>query len=501
MPRLRFSQIWSTLAAMICLLPYASQALPGDLDTTFDGDGRADYGLSALDATQTLVASGVIYKALPCTTGSNKVFCLVRYNASTGAVLSLSNSPSGTNIDAGAVSGIARDPRNGDIVVAGSCKATTASTRSVCLVRFSTAGFPDTGFNASTSVNIGPSVALASVQPGRVVVLPNGSIRVAAGCPSGSAADQSVSCVFGYLANGQTDSGFGSSGVSLVDPPQYVTRKEFGADLVIRPDHSVVMLSSCLDGSLGWSCVATISPTGMLIDKRAFTMSPHSDQPRRLFNVGVNQYIAAGIARNGANIYPVAYKFGYDASAVTPSGDWGGGNSRFSAASFASDSSWRESAFTWGSDRQLYLSTYDCVEATPCSTQVRRIDPAGRFFDQGWGTLSTVDLGTGLRNAQIVVDATGVYVAGTTAVSTPNGLRVFKLKNHFVAAAGCSLDLDGDGQVLASTDALLLARIAAGMTGNTAVNNAQSPNAAPSRTGWTNLRNYLATECGLQLAP
>lgn len=62
----------------------------------------------------------------------------------------------------------------------------------------------------------------------------------------------------------------------------------------------------------------------------------------------------------------------------------------------------------------------------------------------------------------------------------------------------CKLDIDGDNQVLAMTDALIHARIALGMTGNAVVNGISFPSSA-SRNTWPLIRNYLVTQCGMSL--
>lgn len=64
-----------------------------------------------------------------------------------------------------------------------------------------------------------------------------------------------------------------------------------------------------------------------------------------------------------------------------------------------------------------------------------------------------------------------------------------------VAAVKCSLDLDGDGQVLATTDAMLLARAALGYTGAALTANALAAS-APRRTS-VDLLSYLSASCGI----
>jgi alpha-tubulin suppressor-like RCC1 family protein len=64
-----------------------------------------------------------------------------------------------------------------------------------------------------------------------------------------------------------------------------------------------------------------------------------------------------------------------------------------------------------------------------------------------------------------------------------------------IGVVKCSLDLDGDGQVLATTDAVLMARAALGYSGAALTTNALTA-AAPRRTS-VDLLSYLSASCGV----
>ena len=70
-------------------------------------------------------------------------------------------------------------------------------------------------------------------------------------------------------------------------------------------------------------------------------------------------------------------------------------------------------------------------------------------------------------------------------------------------ARNCSLDIDGDGKVLATTDSLIHARIALGITGSAVLGGITFP-AGATRDQWgTNnardIRKFLITQCGLNV--
>jgi uncharacterized delta-60 repeat protein len=65
---------------------------------------------------------------------------------------------------------------------------------------------------------------------------------------------------------------------------------------------------------------------------------------------------------------------------------------------------------------------------------------------------------------------------------------------------GCSMDIDGDGAVTATTDSLIHARIALGISGSSVVSGINFPPTA-TRTTWPDIRDYLGSQCGMSLAP
>ena len=104
--------------------------------------------------------------------------------------------------------------------------------------------------------------------------------------------------------------------------------------------------------------------------------------------------------------------------------------------------------------------------------------------------------------------ATASFVNSTTSIDIPDGLvtdndltvnGIIKGLNGPFIAKNCTMDIDGDGAVLATTDGLLLARAAVGITGNAIV--AGALGAAATRTSWPQIRDFLVSQCSMSLAP
>ena len=73
--------------------------------------------------------------------------------------------------------------------------------------------------------------------------------------------------------------------------------------------------------------------------------------------------------------------------------------------------------------------------------------------------------------------------------------RVIRLENRANPGSNCSMDIDGDGKVLPTTDGLLLARASLGMTGNAVITGAIGIGAL--RTTWPQIRDYLISQCAM----
>ncbi len=86
----------------------------------------------------------------------------------------------------------------------------------------------------------------------------------------------------------------------------------------------------------------------------------------------------------------------------------------------------------------------------------------------------------------------------TVTVKVGSSSAVWDLSTGTAVATNCSMDIDGDGLVQATTDGLMLARAMLGMTGTAVTNGAIG--AGASRTTWSAIRNFLNTRCGQNFA-
>ncbi len=100
-----------------------------------------------------------------------------------------------------------------------------------------------------------------------------------------------------------------------------------------------------------------------------------------------------------------------------------------------------------------------------------------------------------LRSAQPEMAARDV-VRRVARMTTPLIGTNIEQVNAAAIVEVCTMDVDGDGVVLPTTDGLILMRAMMGMT-DVAVSSAASPTAL--RKNWTDIRRYLVDACGMNL--
>ena len=93
-----------------------------------------------------------------------------------------------------------------------------------------------------------------------------------------------------------------------------------------------------------------------------------------------------------------------------------------------------------------------------------------------------------------------IVVAGTCSNGINNDFCLARYEGGPFDARNCSMDIDGDNQVLATTDSLIHARIALGLTGNAVISGITFASHA-TRTTWPAIRDYLVSQCGMSIVP
>ncbi len=445
-------------------------------------------------------------------------FCLVEWSKG-GSTVSLHIGPTAmTRVSANAGGAIARQP-DGKLVLAAPCLFNSGSTLTeLCAMRFNAdfsidnsfaVGFGNVAFSGSTSNN---SYANA------VAIQPDGKIIVAGQCGSSSG---TLMCAARLLSDGQYDSSFGSSSHLRLITGTYTTNPlDRVARIALSPAGQIYLGGYCKQDAspLYRACVIRLNADGS-IDQN---LSGSSNKPLTLstplsaggatetiFDMRVQangEFVFAGTCYNAGSptLVPCAARLGQPNTSQFTPGTWYLGATVSTGTSIlrepAVGGAFSIQRIVLQPDGKMLALLKD--EASSTLYRVRRYDEDGSR-DANWAEppfdLNAPTDGASYATAlALMQQSTGsVMVAGFTGGGTSGvgQARVLRLENRTNAGNKCNTDIDGDGIVSPATDGLLLARAAAGMTGNAVIANALG--AGAKRNTWPLIRDYLITQCGM----
>lgn len=430
-----------------CVARYSAN---GALDTTFSGDGKVITAVGAGDddvRAMALQPDGRILLAGTCDNGAPTNFCLARYSA-IGTLDASFNGNGKLLTAAGSVSSslrsIALQP-DGKIVAGGTCDNGSGNT--FCVVRYIADGTLDTTFSGdgklTTSIGAGVSYVDA------VLLQSDGKIVVTGLCYSSAAGGYSQFCLARYNTNGSLDSSFNTDGRAQAQIGNFNASAYGGA--VLQPDGKIIVAGYCdpLSGPPGWTfCLARFEADGMLD-------TTFSTDGQVLTTMGSdNSFIRSVALQTDGKIIAVGRCQG------------------LTTVDFC-------------------IARYHGTGALDSSFTIdgRVISAIGSDDDESYGLTLQPD-------GKIVV-------VGNCSNGTNDDFCIARFEGGPFGARACSLDLDGDGKVLATTDMLIATRVALGVAGNAAIGGVAFP-ANATRDEWgTNttrdIRKFLTTQCGMVL--
>ncbi len=424
----------------------------GALDTSFNATGqiRTTYVAAPEFAPvgAALRSDGKLVVAGRCTAAATAQFCLLRYTGS--GALDSGFGAAGVALG-GALGSGSTQPYNmtlqpdGKIIVVGSCQG--AATYDFCVQRFTADGAIDTTFNGSASGSLVTDMNANADFGSAALVQSDGKIVLAGACGNGGVY---LYCALRLLANGSVDTGFGQSGKVLATASGSVQA------VAIQPDGKLLLAGQCAH------------TVGMFL-KGDFCLLRLAANGAMDTGFGSGGQVLTTVGNYGNMAYAIAVQ--PDGRIVVAGSCGNGGNN--SAADICVQRFTAEGALDTTFNGTGYAIT--------------PIGSGGFYF------LYSPKPGVALYpDGRIVVGSScpggnGDYdFCSVRYDGGPFGYRA------------CGNDLDGDGRVLASTDALLLARIALGMTGSAVTAGIGFPPEA-SRTSWAAVRDYLVNQCGMAL--
>ena len=482
----------------------ASVAAPGGLDTTFGGGNgyvtTPFIGISGNERANAVVVrpDGRIVVAGGCTqsNGSRDV-CLVQYLA-TGAT----DSTFGPSANGRVVINRVGDETANAVVLAPNGRVYVAATCGVetCVFAFNTNGSLDSSFGATgvTSFLMG-----GAASTGQAIVRQfDGKLVIAGACFDANGVDVAF-CVRRLLPTGGIDTSFGVGGtrsVTLVAPISKPAAMALQADGKILVAGSCQSSTSTLDfcmlrltasGALDTSGAAAFGDvvSGVRSGKVVRTLAGSADVPvailvqpdDRILLVGncvSAQYAMCMVRYSAAGDIDTTYGFsGANNFQIT-----GAGSSIARAALLQPDGK--------------------LVIAASCNSDfcALRINDDGASMDatfKAGGVIVPISDTQNPYAAALQRDGK-LLIAGECNNGLDFDVCVARLEGGSLAAHACSLDIDGDGAVLPTTDVLIMNRISRGVRTAAAIGGITfAPHAA--RNNWTAIRDYLVNQCGVNL--
>ena len=527
-----------------CAILFAglTHAAPGELDTTFgSGFGRVkstifgfvtsnQFGTGEISGAPALAlqSDGKYVVAASCKTGATYDLCVARFDSDGGVDTSFAVNGMVVTDMRGTddyVAGVALQP-DGKIVVAGSCAATTTSGTGTdfCVTRLGANGVIDTSFGSGGKVftslrsfdDTATSMALQS----------DGKIVVAGFCAGTTSSASGIEpCVARYTSAGALDPSFSGDGkLAVVRPtgvatPVTIRKKANG--IAIAADGKIVLVGSTVSlGTLNGGATdyrtdlqvirllpngtpdTTFSGDGFVSESPAsgwLVGNAATIQPDGRIVVVASQVVGCS---NGQNECMIARRY-TDAGALDATF---GSSGRVTLDVSAIGPGSAGYAVAMQSDGKIMLAGH-CYAAGGgyrnfCFTRLRdNGDLDTSFATNGLGS-TRFDIGPGDLS---VVTSAAVHPDGKIILAggCSNALCMARLEGGPFGARNCSLDIDGDGRVLATTDSLIHARIALGITGSAVIGGIGFP-AGATRDEWgsntsRDIRKHLITHCGMSV--
>ena len=495
---------WCFAAALSLSFMTASLAAPGALDATFGGGNgyvtTPFIGISGNERANAVVVrpDGRILIAGGCTqsNGSRDV-CLVQYLTS-GAT----DSTFGPSANGRVVINRTGDDTANAIVLAPNGRAYVAATCGIetCVFAINPNGSLDTSFGAAgvTTFLIGGAASTARA----IVRQFDGKLVIAGECFDANNVDVAF-CIRRLLPTGSVDTSFGVGGtrnVMLVAPISKPAAMALQADGKILVAGSCQSSTSTLDfcmlrlttnGALDTSGAAAFGDivSGARSGKVLRTLAGSSDAPVAILVQPDDRIVLVGNCVT-AQYAMCVVRYSTVGDIDTTYGFSGANNFQIAGAG----SSIARAALLQPDGKLVIVAS---CNSDFCAL---RVNDDGASIDATFRAGGVIVPISDTQNPYAVaMQRDGkLLLAGECYNGLDFDVCVARLDGGSSAARSCSLDIDGDGAVLPTTDLLIMNRISRGVRTAAAIGGITfAPHAI--RNNWAAIRDYLVNQCGVSL--
>jgi uncharacterized delta-60 repeat protein len=498
------------------LLLFAASAItraePGDFDLTFGSSGKVILPAAENSDNATGVAvqpDGKIIVSGYCRVSGQADFCVSRLNRDGSIDSTFGNGGKittavGNGFDGAFALALQAD---GKILVGGYCPLLGVTL--MCIVRYTPNGAIDTSFNNGfgktlTALGDGGNDVIYAL-----AVQGDGRIIASGGCKRGGDTDF---CAVRYNADGSVDNSFGQvQALSAGGSTPYAVASVGGGDesasaVAIDVEGRIVQAGTCYAGTplRGRICTVRYLPNGAR-DSSFGTNGLVITESRP----GQSDDGAQGIAIQADGKIVLSGSCGFAGSAIftfcfVRYNDNGSVDTTFGTDGISLGGS----GPTYGVGQSLVMQPDgNLVAGGACDNQAGRMKFCFQRLNSDGSEESTFaytgfvrrEVGSGLDILrQIAVQPDGKILAvGQCVIGSVSNQCIVRLVGGPLGYQNCKPDIDGDGKVLATTDLLILSRIASGMRGNSVVNGINF--STGTRKSWDSIRKYLVTQCGMNL--
>ena len=528
---------WFATAAML-LATYASHVnaipaqTPGDLDLSFGagsgviaslviGSGTNQHLTAmALQPDRKLVVAGY------CDGPTSQDFCVARINPDgtldASFVGPLGNGGGKFLLDISAASDAASAvliQPDGKIVIAGSCY--NGANSDFCIARLNPNGSRDSTFNGPGGAGNGQvmlPIGASDDYATAMALQPDGKIVLVGNCILGS---QNDFCAARLNVDGSFDTSF--VGPNNTGAGKFLfgmgSSNDYATAIALQADGMILIAGYCVSAMVDFDfCIARLNtvgafdttfdgPSGNGNGKFLLPIGGSNDLLSAMLIQPDGKIVLAGsclvsVANNDFCLTRLFSDGTFDATFDGPSGT-GNGKILLPITAAKSDN---VAALTLQPDGKLLIAGH-CDNGGNEDFCVARLHIDGTLD-------ASFDGPSGTGNGKFLLPIGGSDDVATSLLLQPDGKLVVAgdcysgAASHFCIARlyggpfgykSCTMDIDGDGNVLPTTDGLLLTRIALGITGNAALAGAISP--AATRNTWPKIRDYLVNQCGMSVSP
>jgi uncharacterized delta-60 repeat protein len=385
------------------------------------------------------------------------------------------------------------------IVIGGSCNGVAPRA---CVMRFNANGQLDTTFGTNGRSGVIGMIGISQLR------IDNDGNLVAVGECFGSSG--SSACAGRLTSNGAMDSTFNSGAVLIISFP--AANFQVGSNLAFDASGRILVSAYCsatfAGNSYGRFCAARLTGAGALdptFNAGVPRLYALSTATHNCNSSSIAAAIDGGIIVTGACTAPGSGAISrFAVSKLTASGDF---DATFGTENYAGLTFQFIERDWYVQNTQVFIDDQNRVlvsAACQIGFCLTRLLPSGRpdaLFGEGGAMIYMPDTAfpntTQVSSVSTLIDSNRLLLGGYCERSATD-TRGCVARHYLDTPPGerCSLDLDGDGEISAATDALLWMRVHLGIRGSALTQNAIGARA--QRTSAEAISTHLATHCGIR---